>query len=599
MPGCSNDSCLVVITGQNKIPVIKTIHFSDIHKEFINLTSTVIDDSQGNDNKVADYGESIYLKLTLSNLGLTDSHGLYAKISSSSEWVTITGDSTYIGTLKARSDTILSNSLAINISNNVPDLGVATVKLILKDQATEKHYSIDIGIHAPVLQIINCIMDDKSEGNGDNIPDPGESFRLVFKVLNNGSSNISGQFNIVNQEGDLSIVEQSIKSGILKFGQVTDIPVLVKLGSGAPSGSLISVAATLDCNPYIINKDFSFRVGKVRESFEASSFNVFPWTNISAIPWILTSENSYDGNISARSGDIGQNGSTSLSLRTIYATDDSVKFYYKVSSEPNYDFLTFRLNDVEVFKKSGETPWSRKAVAVKAGLNKMEWTYKKDNTVSEGSDCAWIDMIDFAQSGTVSYIQRDLQVARVVKPATNNHYGQEDITVKVLNPGKDTLNGFYLAYEVNNRYPPVRQFFNNKLIPNSDSVSVTFSTKADLSKYGIYNIVAYGVDNKDDYAFNDTTYASIENRSLSETLVVFPNPFSDVLTVTVNSMSAERIRISITNESGIKLYDIEKDILSGSNSFTFNDLKLVPSVYFLNINGASINKTIPVLKVDK
>ena len=42
-------------------------------------------------------------------------------------------------------------------------------------------------------------------------------------------------------------------------------------------------------------------------------------------------------------------------------------------------------------RKSGEIPWTKKAVAVPAGLNKMEWIYKKDNSVSQGSDCAWID----------------------------------------------------------------------------------------------------------------------------------------------------------------------------------------------------------------
>ena len=101
---------------------------------------------------------------------------------------------------------------------------------------------------------------------------------------------------------------------------------------------------------------------------------------------------------------------------------------------------------------------------------------------------------------------------------------------------------FNLAYEINNHYPPVKQFFNNKLIPNGDSVSVSFSTKADISKYGIYKIVAYGVDNNDDYALNDTIMPISRIQRLNETLVVFPNPFSDVLTVTVNSMSAERIQ---------------------------------------------------------
>ena len=598
MPGLSNDSCLVVITGQNRKPIIKTIHFSNIHKEFLNLTASSINDSQGNNNNLADFGESIYLKLTLSNLGLTDCHNLYAKISSSSEWVTITSDSVSIGTLPAGTEKVLLNNLGLTISSNVPDLGIVTLKLLLKDQVSEKHYSIDICIHAPQLQIINCIMDDKTGGNGDNIPDPGETFRLIFKVRNQGSSDISGQFGISSGEQDLSIVDPSVKSGILKFGEITDIPVLVKLSESVPSGSLISVSATLDCNPYIVNRDFSFRVGKIRESFEASTFNVFPWINISAIPWIISSNVSYDGNISARSGAITHSGSTSLVMRTIYSIDDSLKFYYKVSSEPNYDFLSFKLNDVEIFKKSGEVPWTKKAVAVKAGINKMEWAYKKDNSVSQGLDCAWIDMIDFAQSSPVSYIQKDLKVARIAGPVKADQYGLETITVKVLNLGKDIINGFNLAYEINNHYP-VKQFFDNQVIPYGDSVTVSFKTKADLSKYGIYKIVTYGVDNNDDYLYNDTLTANIENTKISETLSVFPNPFTDRITLTINSQASDKLHISVTNSSGVKLYETEKEIMSGNNSFIIDDFRLIPSLYYLNIIGTTINKTIPILKTGR
>ncbi len=378
MPGISNDSCLVVITGQNKKPVIKTIHISNIHKEFINLSATTIDDSNGNNNNLADYGESIFLNLKISNLGLTDAHNLYAKISTSSGLVTITGDSAYIGTLSAQSDMVLAKSLGISISNDVPDLSVVTINLLLKDQLSEKHYTVDICVHAPNLQIINCIVDDKILGNGDFIPDPGETFNLVFKVRNQGSSNVNGQFDISSSDNDISVVQPSVKSGVLQFGQITDIPVMVKLSESVPIGSLISVSSLLDCSPYVVSKDFAFRVGKVRESFESSSFNIFPWINISPVPWIIDSTKSYDGNLSARSGVISDNGSTSLVIRTIYSKDDSVKFFYSVSSEPNYDFLSFKLNGVEMLKKSGEVPWTQAAFAVSAGLNKMEWSYKKD-----------------------------------------------------------------------------------------------------------------------------------------------------------------------------------------------------------------------------
>jgi hypothetical protein len=598
LPGRSNDSCLIVITGQNKVPVIKTIRFSNISKEYINLTSSSVNDSLGNGNSLADFGESVYLKLKISNLGLTDSHDLYARISATSDMVAILNDSVSIGTLHARSDTTLSDKLAFKISSDIPDLGIVTIKLLLKDLQSEKNYTLDVCLHAPELQIINCTLDDSVVGNGDNIADAGETFKLVFKVRNQGSSNIEGQFNMSSAYGDISIVDPSVKSGILKFGQITEIPVQVKLSESVPSGSLITVSALLDCNPYIVNKDFSFRVGKIRESFEASSFNVFPWINISSVPWIITSVSSFDGSISARSGAIAHSNSSSLIIRTLYSKDDSLSFYYKVSSEPNYDVLSFRLNDVEILKKSGEIPWTKSTIGVKAGLNKLEWAYKKDNSVSQGADCAWLDMVDFAQLNPVSYIQKDLQVARIVTPAIKDQYGEEPVSVYVMNLGKDTLSGFNLAYQINDQYPPVKQHFDNKVVPFGDSVLVTFNTRADLSKYGIYKIVTYGTENNDDYLLNDTLSANIENTTIGETLGIYPNPFRDNLTITVNSQIADKLQISISSVTGAKLYEIEKDILSGNNSFTISNIRLAPAIYFLKIQGTAINKTVPIIKIN-
>jgi hypothetical protein len=596
MPGLSNDSCLIVITGQNRYPLIKTVRFSNINKEFLNLTATSINDIQGNNNLKADFSEPFYLKLTVSNLGLTDANGVYAKISSTSEWLTINIDSAYIGTIAAKSQIILSDKLKITVKDNVPDLSVATIYLKLKDSKTEKHYTTEILIHAPDLQIISCIMDDKTDGDGDYIADPGETFNLIFRVRNLGSSDISGQFSISSLMSELTILEPSKNSGILKYGQTTDIPVMVKLSETVPSGYSVSVNSILDCAPFLIKKDFAFRVGRIRESFEASSFSIFPWINVSQIPWTISGTSSADGIISAKSGAISHNSTTSLVIKTVYTTADSIKFYYKVSSETNYDYMSFSLNNKELFRRSGEVPWTKRVVAVPAGLNKMEWKYKKDQSVSGGADCAYIDMIDFAVNGYVSYIQKDLNVAKLTSPEEKEKLGQETISVKVLNEGKDVFNSFNLAYSVNDRQP-VKQTFNNVLQPDGDTVTVSFTVPADLTKYGIYNISVYGFDNKDDYLKNDTLKLKIENTKLNETLSVFPNPIANEFTIYINSLLDEKLRISLTNVSGRKIYDFEKSVIVGKNTILFPDIHLAPAVYYLNIRGAIINKTIPVLKV--
>ena len=368
-----------------------------------------------------------------------------------------------------------------------------------------------------------------------------------------------------------------------------------KISQAISSGSVITLSSQLVSHPFLVNKDFSFRVGKVRESFESSTFSVFPWINVSSVPWTISNKNFYEGSVSARSGTISNNGTSSLSIRAIYTAKDSIKFSYKVSSEADYDFLSFRLNNVEVLKKSGEIPWTKVVIPVAAGLNKMEWIYKKDQSKFAGSDCAWIDLIDFTGSGSVSYIKRDLQVTRIETPELKDKYGNETITVQVKNPGKDPFNGFYLAYSLKSDIPVV-QFFDNVLASN-DSITVTFTEKADMSKNGIYSMVIYGTDNKDEYTLNDTLKVSYDNMKFNEAITVFPNPFVDNLSIFINSQVSEKVMISVISMSGARLFFAEKDVISGKNIFNISLPDLSPAIYYLNVKGSLTNKTIPVLKV--
>ena len=595
MPGISNDSCLVVITGQNKIPLIRTIYISDIKNEYLNLSGTTVNDVSGNNNNRADFGETMFLRLKISNLGLDEAENVSASISSGSPWVTVLRNYSDIGNLAGKSEIVLDNQLEIAIADNIPDLGIVTIDLTLKDSRTEKKFRIDITVHAPKLEIINCIIDDSATGNNNFIADPGETFNLVFQVRNYGTSNTSGSFAVSNKENEIEVLDSDIKSGVLQFGEISNIPITVKLSESAIYGDFISLSSTLDCSPFIVNRDFSFRVGKVRESFESSTFSVFPWINISAVPWTVFSSNAQDGILSARSGSILHNSESNLMIRTYYPEPDSVTFYYRVSSEPNYDFLLFRLNGEEILKKSGETGWEKKTVNVSAGLNKMEWIYKKDNSVSQGGDAAWIDLIDFSGSTPVKYIQKDLELAKIVAPVQKEIYGMEPVTVKVLNTGRDTLHGFNLAYSINGK-PGVRQFFDTPLLPYQDSLEVTFEKRADLDLNGIYDLLVYGLDNDDDYTLNDTLSASFENTEIEESINVFPNPVRDKLYITINSKSQTNIRIYIINTAGKVMSDNEEMLMEGENQFTIDTRQLRTGFYILNVQGARFTRAVKIIK---
>jgi hypothetical protein len=66
-------------------------------------------------------------------------------------------------------------------------------------------------------------------------------------------------------------------------------------------------------------------------------------------------------------------------------------FSRKVSSEQNYDLLTFYIDGAQQGYWSGEVGWSQVSYPVTAGTHVFRWTYAKDEIGNAGSDTAWID----------------------------------------------------------------------------------------------------------------------------------------------------------------------------------------------------------------
>jgi hypothetical protein len=71
-------------------------------------------------------------------------------------------------------------------------------------------------------------------------------------------------------------------------------------------------------------------------------------------------------------------------------------FGWRVSSEGGYDVLAFAVDGVENRAISGtkKDEWQVVEVAfTNAGVHEFRWTYSKDDSVSEGQDCGWLDRV--------------------------------------------------------------------------------------------------------------------------------------------------------------------------------------------------------------
>ncbi len=134
------------------------------------------------------------------------------------------------------------------------------------------------------------------------------------------------------------------------------------------------------------------------EGFESGNFNTFNWTNSSPSPWTVQSTEKQSGIYAAKSGTIGDNAITRLSIEQSGSLGGNITFWQKVSSEADGDFQKFFIDGEEQGAWSGETAWAQRSYPVSAGNHTYLWIYTTNESGSSGSNCAWVDNITLPSS---------------------------------------------------------------------------------------------------------------------------------------------------------------------------------------------------------
>ncbi|MFZ4438402.1 MAG: InlB B-repeat-containing protein [Syntrophales bacterium] len=124
------------------------------------------------------------------------------------------------------------------------------------------------------------------------------------------------------------------------------------------------------------------------------------WTTGGDAPFVAQTTTYYSGGSAAQTGKIGNSQSTYLS--TSVTGPGTLSFYWKVSSERNYDFFTAYLDGVSKYSWSGSTSWYKSELTIPAGTHTVKWEYVKDDALSSGQDAGWIDNVVF--TSTAAYL---------------------------------------------------------------------------------------------------------------------------------------------------------------------------------------------------
>jgi hypothetical protein len=169
----------------------------------------------------------------------------------------------------------------------------------------------------------------------------------------------------------------------------------ITLDENTPLGEIVYFDMDITAhNGYLTQNPFTLVTGLVIEDFESGNFDELDWTFSGDADWIIDT-NSYEGSYSAQSGSISNNNESSLEITMDVTAYSDISFWKKVSSEADYDYLRFYIDDELEDEWSGEDDWSEVTYEVIPGMRTFKWTYYKDQGVSTGDDCGWIDYIVF------------------------------------------------------------------------------------------------------------------------------------------------------------------------------------------------------------
>ena len=340
-------------------------------------------------------GETAGLNVTMENIGDQPTNNVTVTISSSSPYINIIDNTEFFGHFDVAALITIDNAFVVQAANNVPNGTDILFDVVATNGDSTWLSNFTLKAYAPVLTVGGMSISDAS-GNGNGGLDPGETADIVISTTNNGGFDATNTIATLACSNPLvTINSATFNMGTLAIGQTGFATFNITVSPAAPMDTLIHLNYTATSGGYSAQKIFDATIGLIFDGFESGNFNIFSYVPGGNAPWTITNVNPIEGIYCAKSGTIGPNGSSTLSLTYNVSRNDSISFFRKVSSQPTYDFLGFYIDNVQKGQWSGEKAWTRVNFAVPAGVHTFKWAYYKNANTTAGSDCGWIDYIIF------------------------------------------------------------------------------------------------------------------------------------------------------------------------------------------------------------
>lgn len=605
------DTMLLVITAFNHIPYITEIPVLASNAPFLVYKSHIVNDQNSNNNQRAEFGEIISLDLSLENIGALDAGNVNVILRSLDTHVNVIDSVAVFGTIANGTTQQILNAFSIELSDSVPDGHLASMQLMITDSASNQWaVGFNLLCHAPNLVIDTLFINDLTGGNGNGKLEPGEVVIVNAVVRNSGgaeakqySCTISSSIPEAKLFGNLNHV-----FGNLPLNTPTNLHFYARLDTGIAFGTHFRFDVDFVTGGYKANAFIGDLVLGGHEDFETANFQKFNWQHSGNNTWTISTYQPKDGLYCARSGIIGNNAFSVLSIDWYSAISDTISFWYKVSCEngsltgQKWDNLEFFIDGVSQGWWDGNKPWMKAAFPVPAGQHTFTWRYQKDGYAAAGSDAAWIDLITFpAAGGTIEpkpFMFMDWSHFSDTKGNNNGiiNAGETiDISYKISNLGYASGTNITGQLSVNDplvsltnpisalgNFQPVSSLFTGEIM------EVKISNSATAGQMFTFNFTL--TDDKAriwEYPFTMIVdgVTAVDKVTREPSLLIYPNPFRNILNLRIPGQDLQGgAKIYIFAADGRLILDEQFNFSSGNDEIiTLKTQEIPPGAMMLKV----------------
>ena len=386
----------VVVTAYNRIPYETSVNVIAPDGAYMLMGDVTV--NSGGD-QILDYGETGYLYTTFENVGQDPSGDLTFILSHEGSMVNIITEEIFQSSVAA-GDEVTVGPFELQVSWNVEDGAEVPFTIQAIDGAETWEYDVNMAVEAPAYNLVSAEFYD----NGNGTLDPGESATLQLVIQNTGHAPVSyPTFEATTSDPYLTLGSiESDNAYWWDMDQQVTVTIEITAASDAPVGHTALAGLVIGA----LDTDYEFvypvpiTFGLMIEDFETGDFASFDWVHGGNADWVIDSD-AYSGSFSAKSGEIGHDQTSELSIVMNILYEGDIQFWSKASSEQGesgtaYDYLDFYIdNDSQELMIGGTTDWVEYTVNLPAGEHTLRWVYEKDDAQSSGEDCAWVDRIYF------------------------------------------------------------------------------------------------------------------------------------------------------------------------------------------------------------